>query len=158
VQWGFRVPIYGILYVGDAFENFLFDSTTKPFSFKRGLLPNNTPTDLLPFQLPDPAKTSTTRPFIDALRPICEIIFDLLLSGYVSSLKVYHNCSVNKSAREGHPGKGVDKWEGVIGLAVMASQGFRDAETKRQTQLTDEANSIVEEAMGRLKCRYDSDI
>jgi hypothetical protein len=35
-----------------------------------------------------------------------------------------------------------------------ASQDFRDAEMKCQTQLNDEANSIVEEAMASLKRRY----
>jgi hypothetical protein len=141
--------VYGILCDGDAFEFFVFDAATEPFSFKRGLRPTDPPTDLLrAFQLPYLASTSTTRPFIDALRPICEIIFDLLLSGYVSSLEAYHNRSVNKSARGGQ------QWEGAISAAVRASQDFRDAETKRQTLLTDEANLIVEKAMASLKRRY----
>jgi hypothetical protein len=41
-----------------------------------------------------------------------------------------------------------------MSAAVRASQGFRYAETMRQAQLTSEANSVVEEAMGLLKCRY----
>jgi hypothetical protein len=103
VRQGFRVPVYDILCDKDVFELFLFDgtgTTAEPFSLERGLGTNDPPTRLRPFRLPDPADTLTTRPFIGALRPICEIIFDLLLSGYVSSLKAYHNRSV-KSAREG---------------------------------------------------------
>jgi hypothetical protein len=37
-----------------------------------------------------------------------------------------------------------------MNAAVRASRDFRDAETKRQAQLTDEANPIVEEAMASL--------
>lgn len=98
----------------------------------------------------------TTRPFIDALRPICEIIFDLLLSGYISSLKTYlpYNHSVNKSTRAGQPRQSLDKWEEAMQAAVRASQDFRDAEIKRQAQLTNEADLIVEEAMISLKYRY----
>ncbi|KAN0115875.1 hypothetical protein V8E52_006415 [Russula decolorans] len=153
---GFRVPVYGIQCDGDVFEFFLFNGTTKPFSFKHGLGPNDPPTCRRPFRLLDPADTLTTRPFIDALCPICKIIFDLLLSGYVSSLKAYHNHSVNKSTREGQPRKSVEQWEEAMSAAVRVSQDFRDAETKRQTQLTDEADSIVEEAMASLKRSVDA--
>jgi hypothetical protein len=61
---------------------------------------------------------------------------------------------VNKSTREGQPRKSVEQWEEAMSAAVRVSQDFRDAETKRQTQLTDEADSIVEEAMASLKRRY----
>ena len=157
MQKGFSASVYGILCDGDEFDFFVFDGTTKPFSFKRGFGPNDSPTHLRPFQLPDPEKTLSTYSFIDALRPICEIIFDLLLSGYISNLKVYHNHSMNKNTREGWPRRGVefvDKWEEAISAATRALQGFRDAELKRQTQLSGEANLIVEEAMTSLKCRY----
>jgi hypothetical protein len=60
---------------------------------------------------------------------------------------------VNRGAREGQPGKDVDKWEEAMSTAVTVSQDLRDAETKRQTQFTDEADSIVEEAMAYLKHR-----
>ena len=96
----------------------------------------------------------TSRPFIDALRPICEITFDLLLSSYVSSLEAYHECYVNKSAKEGRPRKSVDKWEEAMNVATKASGEFREAEMKRQTQLINEANIIVEEAMASLKHRH----
>jgi hypothetical protein len=68
-------------------------------------------------------------------------------------LKAYHNRSVNKSARESQPRKSVGKREEAMSAAVNASQDFR--ETKSQTQLTDsdEANSIVEEAMASLNRR-----
>ena len=51
--------------------------------------------------------------------------------------------------------KSVDKWAEAISSAVKASEGFREAETKRQSQLIDEANLILEEAMASLKRRYE---
>lgn len=144
MQHGFRIPVYGILCNEDEFDFFVFDSNIKP-SFKHGVGPDDPPIFLRPLQLPDPAKTLTTRPFIAALRPICEVIFDLLLSGYISSLKA--NCNRSES-------KSIVKWEEAMSAAVRASQGFRYAETMRQAQLISEANSVVEEAMGSLKCRY----
>jgi hypothetical protein len=151
------VPVYGILCDGYIFEFFLFkgDTTlgnTGPFSFKRGSRPNSQA--LRPFQLPNPADLPTTRPFIDALRPICEVVFDLLMSSYVSSLKIYHSSRI-MSANEHQPKKGLDQWEEAIHFAVRASKDFREAEKKRQTQLTDEANSLVDQAMGSLKQRYE---
>ena len=107
----------------------------------------------LPIQLPDLDYPRTARPFIEALRSICEIIFDLLLSGYVSSLKAY-NYSVKKSNGEDQPRACGDKWEEAINAAVKALQDFREAEMKRQSQLINDANSIVEEAMAFLKYRY----
>jgi hypothetical protein len=78
------------------------------------------------------------------------------VSDHVSSLKAYHDRSVNRSAREGQPEnlKSLDKWEEAMSAAVTASQNFRDAETKRQIQLTDKANSIAEKAVAYLKRRY----
>lgn len=83
-----------------------------------------------PFNLPDIERPST-RPFIDALRPICEVTFNLLLNGYVSSLEIHHNCSVNQSTTEGGPRKSVDKWAEALSAAVRESHEFREADVKR---------------------------
>ena len=156
------VPIHAILCDGATFDFFYFDGTTEPFSFKHGLDPNIPLAYSWALQLPDLSYGSTC-PFINALRPICETIFDLLLCGYVSSLKAllkeHHNYIVTKYAREDRSRGSVEekekeKCEEAINAAVKAWQGFKDAEMKRQTQLTNEANSIVEEAMSALKCRY----
>ena len=146
------MPVYGILCCRDKFEFFLFNGTTDPHSFKYGLY-NPLTHRRLPIQLPDLDYPRTARPFIEALRSICEIIFDLLLSGYVSSLMAY-NYSVKKSNGEDQPRACADKWEEAINAAVKALQDFREAEMKRQSQLINDANSIVEEAMAFLKYRY----
>ena len=62
---------------------------------------------------------------------------------------------MDKSTREGQSSNTMGKWEGAISAAISALQDFRKAEMKRQAQLTDEANSIVEDAVISLKCRYE---
>jgi len=104
--------------------------------------------------LPDFTQSATPRPFIDALRPICEFIFDLMLQAYVSSLWAWHNRSQHRSTPDGKPRKSLDKWELALACAQQALEGFRDAETKRRTQLIAEANTIAGQAMESLKHRY----
>jgi hypothetical protein len=151
------VPVYGILCDGNIFEFFLFKGDTDPISFKRGSCPDDP--ILCPFRLPDPSDAKNICPFIDALRPICEIIFDLLMSSYVESLTIYHALyharSVSRSAKGGQLRESLCLWEEGIRLAVKAKEDFREAERKRQSQLTDKANSLVDQAMASLKLRYD---
>jgi hypothetical protein len=68
---------------------------------------------------------------------------------------VYHAHSVSRSANGRQPKKSLDQLEEAMCLAVRASEDFREAERKRQTQLTDEANSLVDQAMASLKLRYE---
>ena len=147
------MPVYGILCDGDVFEFFWFDGSTKPPSFYHGC---NSTVPRTRLQLPDFTQTGTPRPFIDALRPTCEIIFNLMLRGYCSSLEAYYKRSMKKSANEGEPRQSPDKWEQAISSAHQALEMFRDAETKCQIQLIDEANAIVQKAMESLKYRYGS--
>lgn len=95
----------------------------------------------------------STRPFIDALRPICEVTptFDLLLMSFVSSLEIHRNLTVDQ-VLTGNTEMGFDKWVEALNAAVHASHEFRRADTKRQADLIDEANTIVEGAMKSLKC------
>jgi hypothetical protein len=148
-----HLPVYGILCDGEAFEFFKFDGSTKPFSFYLGCDPKDPPARLRAFRLPDLAGILTSRPFIHTLRPICEIIFDLLLQGYISSLKANHDPFVSANTKEGQPRK---NWEQAINFAVEALRKFRNAEMQRQNQLIDEANTTVLQAMDSLKLRYDS--
>jgi hypothetical protein len=143
--------VYGILCDGEIFEFFRFDGSTKPPSFNHGCY-GPTRTRLV---LPDFTDT-VMHPFIAALRPICEIIFDLMLTGYVASLEVYHNRSERKSENEGKLRQSLVKCKQAITYAQQARGLFRDAETRRQIGLLDEANAIVQEAMETLKLRPSS--
>ena len=93
--------------------------------------------------LPDFTQTAIPRLFVNALRPICEIVFDLMLNGYISSLKAYHNRSVENSIKEVKPRKSLDRWEQAISSAHKALEMFRNAETKQRVHLVDEANATV---------------
>ena len=149
--------MYGILHDGNSFEFFRFigsDDASKPSSFKRGIRPDDPPNRQRPFRIPDPSDSLSIRSFINALRPVCEIIFDLLLKGYVASLEALHNHSVNESTSEGQPRRSVDKWQQALSAAAKAAQGFGEAEVKRQAGHFDEANSMVDGAMVNLKERY----
>jgi hypothetical protein len=80
----------------------------------------------------------------------------LLLRGYVSSLKAYHNCTVSKSAKEGQLRKSLDKWEQAVKIAGQVLNKFREAETRRQMKLINDANTITLQTMDLLKLRYGS--
>jgi hypothetical protein len=149
---GLHVPVYGILCDGTLFQFFLFDGNIQPYSFSRGILHEDTPAVRRGFQLNDP---ETPRPFIRALRPICELIFDLMLASYISSLNAYHNHSVSMAKKEGKPRKSTGEWERALALAGDALENFRNTEIKRQNQLYNDANVLVQDAMALLKSRYD---
>ena len=145
--------MYGILCDGNIFEFFEFDSRTTPPSFCLG---RDTTTEArTAFELPDFTRVKTPRDFIHALRPICEIIFDLMLNGYASSLKAYNNRSEKEGIKGGGPRPSLGKWERAISLADQALESFRDAENKRQLKLVGDANKLADSGMGSLRKRYD---
>ena len=154
-QQGFHVPVFGILCDGNAFQFFLFDGSTKPFSFSRGTLPGDPPAIRYGFKLDDFTSAESSRPFLRALRQICEIIFDLLLQSYISSLDAYRNRSVGKGRKEGRPRQSTHEWEEALCFAGDALEKFRAAETMRWNNLPGEANTTVQDAMDILKRRYD---
>lgn len=152
---GLRVPVFGILCDGNVFQFFLFDGCTRPFSFIRGTLPGDSPTLRRGFKLDDFTTAESSRPFIRALRQICEIIFDLLLQSYISSLDAYRNRSVGKGKKEGRPRKSTHEWEEALNFAGDALEKFRAAEAMRQNNLPDEANTTVQDAIDFLKRSID---
>ena len=128
------------------FQFFLFDGSTKPFSFSRGTLPGD-PRDR--FTLNDSTVAESSQ--LGTLRQTCEIIFDLLLQSYISSLDAYQSRSVGKVKKEGS----THECEEALRFAGDALEKFRAAETIRRDNLPDEANTTVQDAMKILKRRYD---
>ena len=137
------------------FQFFLFDGSTKPYSFSRGTLPGDPPTLWYGFKLGDFTAAESSRTFIRDLHQICEIIFDLLLQSYILSLDAYLNRSVGKGKKEGRPRKSTHEWEEALCFANDALEKFRAAETKRRDNHPYEANTTVQDAMDILKRRYD---
>ncbi|KAF8808065.1 hypothetical protein BYT27DRAFT_7097515 [Phlegmacium glaucopus] len=148
VHRGLHIPVYGILCDGSHFQFFLFDGNNKPYSFSRGILHTDPPAVRRGFQLNDPENPKS---FICALRPICEVIFDVMLTSYISSLNAYHNHSISMAKKEEKPPKSMGGWEKPLTLAGDALEIFRTAETMRQNQLYNNANVLVQDAMALLK-------
>jgi hypothetical protein len=104
---GYEVPIVGILCDGTSFEFFSFDGSKSP-KFARGCLPGDPKKfrrglRLADFTLDGPA------PFMADLRPICEIIFDLLVGAYISSLTAFRDRSQRRGHRERKPRKSLKR-------------------------------------------------
>ena len=151
---GFKVPVFGILCDGKSFEFFSFDGSTSPPSFTRGCLPGDPPEFRRGLQLSDFTLTGPAR-FIAELRQICEVIFDLLMSSFVSSLTAFQQRSERKGMKNQKPRKSLAKWEEALKYAKDASEKFRNAEAMRKGQLVDDANKVAEEAMKALKQRFE---
>ncbi|KAF8224328.1 hypothetical protein L208DRAFT_1410494 [Tricholoma matsutake] len=136
---GLRVPVFDILCDRNVFQ-FLFDGSTKLFSFSRGALPGDPPPLRYSFNLNDFTAAESSRPFIRTLRQICEIIFDLLLQTYISRLDAYRNRSVGNGKKEG---KSTHEWKEALCFAGDALEKFRAAETMRRDNLPNEANATA---------------
>jgi hypothetical protein len=118
--------IFACLYIlcdGDRIEFFRFNGSTNPPSLHHG----QTVGLRIRLRLSDPG----TRPFIDALRPICGTIFDL------EAIKT----ALRRTAQEGKPGQSLEKCDRAISSAHQALEFFREAETNRQMQLVNAANT-----------------
>jgi hypothetical protein len=63
---------------------------------------------------------------------------------------------VSKSTKEGQPRKSLDKWEQAVKIDGKALNKFREAETRDQMKLIDEANTIILQVMDLLKLRCGS--
>jgi hypothetical protein len=132
------------------FQFFLFDGSTKPSSFSRGTLPGDPVALRYGFKLNDLTTEESSRPFLRSLRQISEIIFDLLLQSYISSLDAYRIRSVGKGKEEG---KSMHECEEALCFAGDALKKFRAVETMYQDNLPNEANTTAQDAMDLLKCR-----
>lgn len=149
---GFHAPIIGIFCDGMSFEFFSFDRSNSP-KFTRGCLPGDPRKFHRGIQLID-FTSSCPALFIAGLRQICEIIFDLLMGSYISSLTAY--CDQYKLRGMG-PRQKLKTWDEAQALkhAQEALKKFRAAETKRSEKHIKEANALVEEAMKVMKLRYE---
>jgi hypothetical protein len=149
----FSVPVFGILWDGTHFNFFKFDGTSKPFSFLRGAFPGDHPSLRRGFELPGlTTAEESALPFMRALRLISEVIFDLLLSGYVSSIGTFRDRSPVRGTKE-HPRQSLIKWEDALASAKQALHHYRDAESKRHDGDITAANKAVSHARTLLKHR-----
>ena len=87
--------------------------------------------------------------FIHSLHPICEILFNLLLIGYITSLKAF----CDYTSQHGEQEK-LDGWDKAIRFAEVALEKSQDAEVLRQNNSIVDADSTTEAAFKALKLRY----
>ncbi|KIK09792.1 hypothetical protein K443DRAFT_301106 [Laccaria amethystina LaAM-08-1] len=150
---GFDMPIIGILCDGMSFEFFSFDGKTRKFT--RGCLPGDPAEYRCGLRLTDFTLDGPGR-FIAGLRQICEIIFDLFMGAYISSLTSFRERSEWKGKKDGNPRKSLDEWDEALKHAQKAFGKFRAAETKRKGKDGERANTLVEEALYALELSIQS--
>ncbi|KAK2463738.1 hypothetical protein APHAL10511_004231 [Amanita phalloides] len=149
----FSVPLFGILWDGTYFHFFKFDGTSKPPSFLRGAFSADPIKFRRGIKLPDLTDADESAlPFIRTVRLISEVVFDLFLSGYVSSIEAFCDQSSVRSAKEGTR-KSLTRWEDGLTSAQQALHHFRDAESKRQGRDKTGADQAVSHAQMLLKRR-----
>jgi len=141
------IPVYGILCDGRLFQFFSFESherghTSDRYVFSMGLFPGD------PFQLEgglsivDFSSQNNVPLFIRSLRPVCEVVFNLMLVNYIPSLSII--------------GKESDLWEEPTRLAKEALSHTVDAETQRRNDMIADADSSTGKAIQILKLCIDA--
>jgi hypothetical protein len=148
------LPVYGVLCDGSVFEFFKFKDDKQTLSFTRGCFPGDPRVLRKGLPLSNPSLSPDS--FIRNLRPICEIIFDLMLQGFTSSLVAFRDRSMTKSKMNNKPRKSLTKWEEALESAHDACKKCREADKEREDGSVSNANALVQEGMDALACRYGS--
>ena len=149
------MPIYSILYDGNSFRFFIFDGSTKPYKFSRGIFPTSESRFEIHEGLPlvDFSSEATAHSFVINLRPICEVIFNIFLVTYVAALKMYRDRSVAHPSQRGwfvSPAP----WEEALKFAEAALEKSQHAEIKRELKLITVADDMAATALKALEFRY----
>jgi hypothetical protein len=87
---------------------------------------------------------------------VCETIFDVMLSPYISGLEACHERSNAGRGGQGSKRPSIDEWDQALESAEEALAIFRKAEGLREGGDVHSANASVEEACLALKKRYAS--
>ncbi|KIL59239.1 hypothetical protein M378DRAFT_1068410 [Amanita muscaria Koide BX008] len=148
LRFDVSIPIYSILCDGSSFQFFTFDGSTKPYKFSMGIVPGSRFRVSAGLSLVDFTSEPTARSFIHSLRPICETVFNLLLVGYIASLKMFRDRSASRR-------KSLDGWGKALKFAEEALEKSLDAEALRRDDLTVDADAATETAFKTLKLSTD---
>ncbi|KAG2347899.1 hypothetical protein BDR05DRAFT_944885 [Suillus weaverae] len=158
-QSDFCVPIHAILCDGELFEFYQFTRNgSRPHTFSRGTYCSERPpyATMHRLRLPDLADSDNSLSFITALRPICEVIFDLFLQGYCSTVAAHHGRSTQTPGTDAvgsQPNGTLELWKDSYTQAVIAKEGFREANELCMKGQANQAKSAVELAMQSLEKR-----
>lgn len=132
----FTAPIHCVLFDGEAFTFYRFDGYNKP-TFARGEFPGYPS-----FTVPD----SATEPveFTKNLRPVCEIIFNILLFSYRSGLEAQAKRSTEYA----------EQWAAATSSTSNAIDMCLVAAEKAEGSNYAEANTMATVGIQNLQTRF----
>ncbi|KAF8224600.1 hypothetical protein L208DRAFT_1310410, partial [Tricholoma matsutake] len=160
----FSLPIHCVFTDGWTFEFFKFERNPTP-SFIRGCFLGDPKHLRRGLEILNFASMKTSLPFILQLRCACEVIFDVMLSAYITGLKAYYSRSEEQGKKQGSKRPSLDGWERALQSAERALAAFREAEGQREGGDLDSADATVDQALlalqestGAVSTEYTSDL
>jgi hypothetical protein len=142
------LPIHCIYFDGWSFEFFKYKKRPNP-NFLRGSFHGDPLHLQRGLQVSDFGKTKTTLPFILQLRWICETIFDMTLSAYITGLNAYYD-----QTEERFKGPSSVRWDQARQSADHALVAFRETEEEREKGDIDSADATADKALLALQERF----
>ncbi|KAF8534920.1 hypothetical protein BDD12DRAFT_983587 [Trichophaea hybrida] len=126
-QKGYNLPVYGILSDGASWLFFRFHRTLSTGGVvQHNVLPRALPApggcELLQFSIP-PFQSSSSADYVRALRPACEYIYSILLTGFLNLLDAFYMVSTRSDrASTSQWFKSREVAEGALDTAVKAAK------------------------------------
>lgn len=150
----FEIPIIGVLCDGSSFEFFSFDSTSDQITFLRGL-PNVYNPPRMKLTLPD---HDAGLEYITTLRPVCETLFSLFLTGYINAFSAYQQQSVKRAVKAKQPRDSTPRWVNALNTAREAFDMAQVAEMHAAKDRKDvdnirQADELATKALELLETR-----
>lgn len=143
-----KAPVYGILCDGSGFMFFQFigkTEHTQSHSFSVGAFPGSSHQGGLGLPIYE-ITHGDARAFILSMRPICETVFHLLITTYISSLKACRQTLL------GGPWT-LPLWNGAIRIAEDLLEWSHVAEQLRQWKAITQANVVTNHVVKALDSR-----
>ena len=94
----------------------------------------------------------TARSFLDSLGPICETIFNILLTTYTASLKAHHDMAESKPKEPGD--RTAFGWYLALKFADEALRFSKDEESMSRNESIPRADIRTEQAFSDIKHMY----
>ncbi|KAF8541859.1 hypothetical protein BDD12DRAFT_775595 [Trichophaea hybrida] len=148
---GFHLPIFGILTDGDTFRYFRFHRpepvrrTGISISVQRGVYHSRS----ISMQLKSLDSCESSHDFLTSLRPICEVIYGVLVSAYLASIEAFYQRSLRSARKEVGKRRSTDVWYNAKSIGTEALQEAVEAAEMALRDLG-EANVMAENAWRRL--------
>ena len=153
---GFEVPILAILCDGRDFYFFKYEANVHVGSalpiFSRGAFGGNTNHTIL--SIPDLARQSNIEDFVGNIRRICEVLYYVFMTGYISGLEACWKRYSSKGTAEGRSQSSASSWHNALVKAKSALEQAMLACSKREQDKAEESEKLAKIAHELLKERY----